>query len=32
AQVAPVVDEGDQAVPTPVHAPPPPPTAARTMP
>ncbi|GJU23819.1 hypothetical protein Tco_1157161 [Tanacetum coccineum] len=29
---APVVDEGDQAVPAPVQAPPPPPVATRTMP
>ncbi|GJR75214.1 hypothetical protein Tco_0087579 [Tanacetum coccineum] len=29
---APIVDEGDQAIPTPVQAPPPPPAAARTMP
>ncbi|GJY48849.1 hypothetical protein Tco_0438805 [Tanacetum coccineum] len=32
AEGASVVDEGDQAVPTPVQAPPPPPAAARTMP
>ncbi|GJZ64893.1 hypothetical protein Tco_0621589 [Tanacetum coccineum] len=32
AQDAPIVDEGGQDDPTPVHAPPPPPVAARTMP
>ncbi|GJT51789.1 hypothetical protein Tco_0862078, partial [Tanacetum coccineum] len=32
AQYAPVVNEGDQAVPAPVQAPPPSPAAARTMP
>ncbi|GJY58148.1 hypothetical protein Tco_0458040 [Tanacetum coccineum] len=32
AEDAPVVDEGDQAVLAPVQAPPPPPTAAKTMP
>ncbi|GKA66108.1 hypothetical protein Tco_0765916 [Tanacetum coccineum] len=32
AQDSPVIDEGDQADPTPVHAPPPPPAAARSMP
>ncbi|GJS72938.1 hypothetical protein Tco_0705779 [Tanacetum coccineum] len=33
AQDAPIVDEGDQADPAPIHAPPPPPSApARTMP
>ncbi|GKG51931.1 hypothetical protein Tco_0544569, partial [Tanacetum coccineum] len=31
-QDAPVIDEGGQADPAPVHAPPPPPAAARTMP
>ncbi|GJT51147.1 hypothetical protein Tco_0977304 [Tanacetum coccineum] len=32
AEDAPDVDEGTQAVPAPVHAPPPPPAAGRTMP
>ncbi|GKF56209.1 hypothetical protein Tco_0166549 [Tanacetum coccineum] len=32
AEDAPDIDEGAQAVPAPIHAPPPPPAASRTMP